>query len=100
MTTAIGAYRAKVEYQKNALAWERSLKPGDIVMARWTSCYTAYSCRSEVVRVNQSSIRIRLVNDISYKDECLYESGRSFSLPRIYNPRWSSCNRVSPCVQR
>ncbi len=96
MATDIEAYRANVERQKNTLAWERNLQPGDVVIACWTNSYTAYSCRAEVVRVNKSSIRMRLLDEIRYKDELLYEKGRSWSLPRIYNPRWSNSNRIAP----
>jgi hypothetical protein len=70
------------------LAWERTLRPGDIVEGRWTNCHSFHVARCEVVRVNGKSIRLRALEG--------YLEDRSFPVPRVLAGTWSNNNCAAP----
>ncbi len=79
------------------IAWEESLL-GQTVEACWTSCYSDYSARAEVVRVNRQSLRVRLVEAVTIGGRVVYPAGRELVLPRFTAATWSARNCAEPAV--
>lgn len=78
---------------KGHLDWERGLNPGDVVEARWTNCHSYYVAKAEVVRVNQKSMRVKLVDGI----EDRYPAGHELSIATFMSmDRWSINNGAFP----
>lgn len=59
-------------------------KPGDRVQARWTSNGARYQARAAIVRVNASSVRLRLLEG--------YAAGKTIRVPRFEADKWSESN--------
>ncbi len=70
------------------LAFETALAPGMKVEARWTNCHNYYGEPAEIVRVNRSSVRVRVLAG--------YLAGRETSMPRMFGNKWSANNGVFP----
>ena len=44
-------------------AWlDSTAKPGDIVEARWTNSFTAYGAKASIVKINRSSVRVKMLD--------------------------------------
>lgn len=83
---------------REALHFDRALKTGDLVEARWTSSHTEYRAKAEVIRVNGKSVRVRLLEAIQdYKGADIYPVGHAIVCPRIMaHDRFSMSNCVCP----
>ena len=83
--------------------WESNLKPGDVVTARWTNSYNQWEARAEVVRVNGSSMRVRLVETLysGTPQRMTYPVGHEIVLPRcvIQSRTWSQNNCAEPIAE-
>lgn len=80
---------------KAVRAFEQGLKPGAPVLARWTNCNRHYHAAAEVLRVNNSTVRVRLTAAI----EGSYPAGQEIVCPLLVPSRrcrWSHNNRVEP----
>lgn len=83
----------------NALKFEAELQPGQLVQVRWTNSHHYWTAKATVVRVNGSSIRVELVEDVVYplqRNEIAYPKGRQLVIPRASAAKWSANNRVRP----
>jgi hypothetical protein len=60
------------------------LTAGMVVEARWTNSHAYYAEPAEVVRVNRSSVRVRVLDG--------YLKGREIPLPLIFANGWSQNN--------
>lgn len=60
------------------------LTVGMVVEARWTNSHSYYAEPAEVVRVNRSSVRVRVLDG--------YLKGREIPLPLIFANGWSQNN--------
>lgn len=77
---------------RETITKEASINVGDTIQARWTNSGRVYSAKAEIVKVNYSSFRIRLV-----EPPAGYAVGQTFSVPRFsWGSRntWSNNNRV------
>jgi hypothetical protein len=82
--------------------FERTLKPGQLVEARWTNSYMQYAAAATIVRANRSSIRVRLTEEIKHGDVVMYPIGREIVVPSMNDfRRWSPNNCVTaPAVTK
>jgi len=71
------------------ITFESALQPGQIVEARWTHSHRHYVAQAEVVRVNGSSLRVRLGKALTYagSGEIAYAEGREIVVPRVTNAK-------------
>ena len=68
---------------------ELRLKPGDTVRVYWTNCGYHYCAKAEVLRLNQRSIAVRLIESVDG-----YLAGQRITVPNILAmERWSMNNR-------
>lgn len=75
--------------------WEDSLRPGDVVDATWSSCYSVYSGRCEVVRVNRASVRVRLLESVmTHRGVVGYPAGHELVIPRFHSRTWGYSNHL------
>lgn len=74
---------------REEFAFERSLKPGDEVLARWTSSGGGYRGRSRVVKINEKSFRVELLEQVSG-----YPLGHLLTIPKFMGTGWGQSNRV------
>jgi hypothetical protein len=81
-----------------ALHFDRALKVGDIVEARWTNSHMEYRAKAEVIRVNGKSVRVRIMEAVKdYKGVDVYSVGHAIVCPRIMaQDRFSMSNCVCP----
>lgn len=65
---------------------DRNVKPGDLVQVRWTWGGGSYHAKAEVVKVNEKSIRAKLLHPVLYAG-CRepIEAGRELNFPRLWN---------------
>jgi hypothetical protein len=76
--------------------FNRGLQTGQAVEARWTNSFRYYSGRAEVMRVNQASARVRLLQPVG---NGAYPLGHVLVLPLPFQSgmdRWSRSNGVFP----
>jgi len=66
------------------MSMAESLTVGMVVEARWTNSHNYYAEPAEVVRVNRSSVRVRVLDG--------YLKGREIPLPLIFANGWSQSN--------
>lgn len=88
-----------VERIREALAHESTLKPGDECVARWTNSYSAHQGRVKVVRVNEKSVQVELLENVPTRLDPKhgYPKGHKLSIPRFLDMRrWSEHNRLFP----
>jgi len=77
---------------RKTLDFENTLKQGDECVARWTNSGYCHEGRVRVVRVNEKSIRVELLNP-----QHGYPKGQELVLPRFWDfRRWSENNRLVP----
>lgn len=85
--------------------FERELQLGDKCIAHWTSCGYTYSHQVEVVKLNQKSFGVKLLEDVpavsqigSSQGGVDYPAGHMLNIPNFLNTnRWSWANRLSSC---
>ena len=83
-------------YQK-VVAFDRGLKEGDRVAARWTWNFGNYCDTGIVVKLNRKSVRVRIDNGVSYGRDGSLPAGHVVSVPRTSNlDSWSWNNGVFP----
>jgi hypothetical protein len=73
---------------RDQLDFERTLIPGSLITARWTWSGGIYAEPAQVLRVNQASVRVRILNG--------YLAGRETTMPRMFANKWSLNNGVFP----
>lgn len=78
--------------------FDSSLQVGQLVEARWTNCYHFYAAQAAVIRVNEASVRVRLVEDVRAGEpgRIAYPAGRELRVPRVLSAGWSNNNGVFP----
>lgn len=85
---------------RNVVDFEASLKPGSIVLARWTNSGRYFKGKATVVRVNAQSVRVRLLEKVGVDFYGGYPEGREIVCPRLAVgsglAKWSANNRVEP----
>jgi hypothetical protein len=84
---------------RRVIAFESSLKVDDIVSVRWTSAGRSFYARARVSRVNQSSVRVILQEDVARDFHGGYPAGHEIVVPLFQagpHARWSANNRVEP----
>lgn len=67
------------------ITFEAALQPEQVVEARWTSNHCYYIAKATVVRVNGSSVRVRLVESVERSGDVPYQAGREIVVPRATN---------------
>jgi hypothetical protein len=83
-------------FQKRT-AWERGLKKGDIIEARWTNSGRMYRAKAKVENLNEKSISIRLAEDLyDSKGNPTYKVGHRFPVPRFSGSTYSQNNGAFP----
>lgn len=84
---------------REALAHEATLKPEDECVARWTNCGSYHEGRVKVVRVNEKSVLVELMENAPTRLDPKhgYPKGHRLSIPRFLDiQRWSENNRLMP----
>lgn len=79
-------------YVTDTMNFNDSLKLGTVGIARWTANFNYYDARAEVIKVNKSSIKVRLIEP-SWNN--IYTVGNEIILPRCAFHcihRWSANN--------
>ena len=76
--------------------FEYYLQPNDIVQVHWTNSGRAFTGKGAVVKVNRSSIRVELLEDVAPEWYGGYPAGREITVPRFGLHRWTPNNRVAP----
>ncbi len=80
---------------KERYSFQEALKPGDIVLFRWTNNHSHYAAKAELTKVNKASVRGKLV-----EAEEFYPVGHEISVPKEsffpINSKWSWNNGVFP----
>lgn len=76
--------------------WDRNLKIGDIIEARFTNSYNGYAFKAKVVKLNQSTLRV-----ISMEPGRPYNNdtpNREFIINRFnaWSGKWSANNGAFP----
>lgn len=82
-----------------ALGFESLLNPGQFAEAHWTNSFNYWKAKVKIVRINSSSIRVELLEDVKYKasdKQVAYRKGRQLVIPRIVSAKWSANNRLRP----
>lgn len=84
------------EHQKWS-EFDRSLKVGDNVQARWTNSGYCMTAPAQVSKLNIKSLRVTLYMEhkAPHGD---YPAGTELVIPRMLNPLWSANNCVVPIV--
>jgi len=76
-------------------AWESTLREGDMVLARWTSCYNIHQAKCRIVRINEKSMNVQIID---CKEN--YPAGWRLTVPRTTNTtQWSWNRGVFPLHQ-
>ena len=76
-------------------AWESTLREGDMVLARWTSCYKIHQAKCSIVRINEKSMNVQIIDG---KEN--YPAGWRLTVPRTTNTsQWSWNRGVFPLHQ-
>lgn len=95
--------------------FEQTLKPGDVVRAKWTNNFQYFMAHATVVEKFKSSIRVELLVDVTCADWKVPEggalsqakwssgmpylkAGHSLLIPLTGNRKWSTNHRVTPAV--
>jgi hypothetical protein len=76
--------------------FNQQLAVGQMIEARWTACHGYFTGQAEVVRVNRTSVRVRLLHDVG---DGAYAAGREVVLPLPFRSganRWSFNNGAFP----
>jgi hypothetical protein len=68
---------------RNAIDFDRSLAVGQVVEARWTANHCEHAVRAEIVKLNEKSLRVKLLEEVSTVGGFKYPVGHSISLPRL-----------------
>lgn len=81
----------------NPIEFERGLKVGDVVEARWTNSYRNYQVKAEIKKLNEKSFVVKLLVDVMDGDKVSYRNGYDkIRLPRMLSREWSMMNGVFP----
>jgi hypothetical protein len=86
------------------IRFEESLQVGDTVEVRWTNSFRYYKAKATVTKINQASLRAKLLKEIrghyAGKEGVMYAEGREIIVPRLtlgtLNSKWSQNNGVFP----
>lgn len=97
MNTTTAAKTVTMNLEQRFL-WENGLQEGEEVIANWTNNFSYWSARTEIVRVNRASVRVRLVADVTVDGRLVYPKGRELVIPRcvIQARTWSQNNCIEP----
>lgn len=74
-----------------AVLWEKEVKVGDLVIAKWTNCGNYYETEVEVDKINEKSY-VTLVK----RPTGGYPVGHVIRVPRVQSRTWSRWNRLFP----
>lgn len=75
---------------KEASDFDKNLVIGQEVVVRWTWCHRYYRGKAKVIKLNQKSLRVELLEDCGE-----YKAGNTISVPRFYDiQKWSPNNSV------
>ena len=69
------------------ITFEAALQPEQVVEARWTNSHRHYVAKAAVVRINGSSVRVRVVEPVTYEASFPYPIGHEIVVPRATSPR-------------
>ncbi len=89
----------KPEELRSQVQFEDTLRPGTVVEIRWTNSHHYYAGRAKVVRVNLSTVRAELLNEVLCVYGQPYPIGRQIVAPRFAAQRWSGNNGVFPAKE-
>ena len=79
---------------ENYIHWEKSLKIGDLVEARFTNNFNYYHFTGRITKINRMSMRVATIqNNIPYRDD---HAGKQFVFPRYLANIWSRNNGIFP----
>lgn len=83
---------------KNVIQFERNLKVGDVVEARWTGGGHEYQAKAEISKLNEKSFRVTLLVEVKDGEKIVYPKGWSkIRVPRILaGDEWNTRNGVFP----
>lgn len=84
---------------RETLDFENTLKQGDECIARWTNSGYCHKGTVRVLRVNEKSIRVELLEEVRtpLDPKHGYPKGQELVLPRFWDfRRWSENNRLVP----
>lgn len=89
------------EQLRGQIQFEDSLHPDDEVRARWTNSGHYFQARAAVVRVNLSTVRVRLLERVVHPASLYgsgYGIGHEIVVPRVAAQRWSANNGAFPAA--
>jgi hypothetical protein len=87
---ALSEVQQKVEYMR----WEKNLKVGNIVYAKWTNSGNYWAGKGKITKVNEKSFRVELLEMVGAPGG--YPVGFNLTIPRFLASRYSNSNRVIP----
>jgi hypothetical protein len=87
----------------NAIKFDRTLEQGGTYMAHWTNCGRYYTGRVQIIKLNEKSVRVSLLEAIRKNgtEQVEYPIGQKLVIPRATDLiRWSVNNRLEPLPER
>jgi hypothetical protein len=90
----------RAEEQRQFIEFERKLKVGSQVIAKWHIGHGQYRSLAIVSKVTKHQIKVKLLREVPFKESTArYPIGYELIIPRFmgcHKIRWSQFNRVEP----
>ncbi len=71
--------------------FDAAIKVGDVAQVRWTWGNGHWCAKAEIIKVNEKSVRAKLLHRVKYDNGVLPE-GRILSIPRVRSKGWTRGN--------
>ena len=81
---------------RELMNWDKSLKIGDLIQARFTNCFNSFCFKGKITKLNDNTLRVIAIN-------CLtgYDANKEFLIRRFCDfQKWTSQNGAFPIVEK